>query len=87
MSFVACWRSHPRELGRLKCGACISGRLWLHTVHALSAKFRKTRHYTNACCRSHPPELARLECGACKGGRPWLHSVSYPHRIGVLCML
>ena len=32
MSFVAGWRSHPRELAQLECYACKGGRRWLHSA-------------------------------------------------------
>ena len=50
MSFVSCWRSHPRELARPERGACKGGHRWLHMFHALSARFRKMRCYTNVVC-------------------------------------
>ena len=71
MSFVACWRSHPRELVRLECGACKGGHPWLHTVHALSARFRKTRQYTNVVCcvLEIPPSRASPARVWCLQGR------------------
>ena len=71
MLFVACWRSHPRELARPECGACKGGRQWLHTVHALSARFRKTRCHTNVvCCGLEiPPWRASLAQVWCVQGR------------------
>ena len=49
MSFVACWRSHSRELARLECGACKGGRRWLHSAWVARISMLMTKFEYVAC--------------------------------------